>query len=170
MNMLFRLLHVLIFSWFRPGTPAMGPCRTPFRCWPSDLDVLLHMNNGKYLSIMDLARLDLMIRSGLYREVAKRGWYPVVVAETIRFRKSIAPFARFDIESSVIGWDEKVVILQQNFYSGGACVAEAVIRGRFLKKSGGGVAPSELMKLAGLEGPSPEMTGWIRDWNASQAK
>ena len=30
------------------------------RVWPNDLDTNAHMNNGRYLTLMDLGRFDLM--------------------------------------------------------------------------------------------------------------
>ena len=32
------------------------------RVLPNDLDLLWHMNNGRYLSLMDQGRVDLMVR------------------------------------------------------------------------------------------------------------
>lgn len=65
--------------------------RSRFRVWPTDLDVLRHMNNGKYLSLMDVARFDLMQRTGTWRVFQEEGWYPVVVNQTISYRKSLNP-------------------------------------------------------------------------------
>ena len=41
-----------------------------FRAWPTDLDPSLHVNNGRYLALMDLGRLDLMVGAGLWRHLA----------------------------------------------------------------------------------------------------
>ena len=72
--------------------PPLGPCVTPFRVLPTDRDVLMHVNNGVYLSMMDVARVDLMYRAGLMGKLATRRWYPVVVAESIQFRRSLELF------------------------------------------------------------------------------
>ncbi len=49
-------------------------------------------------------------------------------------------------------------------------MAEAVIRVRFLRRSGGTVAPEEILQLAGGENESlPEMEPWIAEWNRNQA-
>lgn len=168
MNLIFRLLYLTFFSARRSAVSIMGPCVTPFRCWFTDLDVLRHMNNGKYFSIMDLARVDLMIRAGLWKKLAQKGWYPVVVAETMKFKKSLGPLQKFNIVTRVIGWDEKAFLLTESFMVGDQVYAEAVIRARFLKKSGGSVTPSELLELAGEKGPSPELPEWIRAWNQAQ--
>jgi len=126
------------------------------------------MNNGVYLSIMDLARVDLMIRAGLWTDLNKNGMYPVVVAETIRFRKSLKLFDRFYIETSVLGWDDKAFILQQRFLRGGDSIADAVVRARFLRKSGGSVTPKEILSLAKVEIDSPPLPEHIKIWNQNQ--
>lgn len=165
MNLWLRLLWISIFSRFRSKLNALDKCVTPFRCWPTDLDVLRHMNNGIYFSIMDLARVDLMIRAGLASKFAERGWYPVVGAETMSFKKSIKLFSPFTVESQVIGWDEKAILLKQTFLRGSEVQAEAVIRARFLKKTGGSLKTSDIMELAGITGSSPAIAPWIENWN-----
>ena len=55
-----------------------------FRVWPTDLDVFRHVNNGRYLSFMDLGRTDLIVRSGLWRAMRAHGWTPI--ASTILMR------------------------------------------------------------------------------------
>ena len=169
MNLYFRLILISILSRFKGKIGALDSSRSTFRCWPTDLDVLRHMNNGKYFSLMDLARVELMIRAGLLKKVSKKGWYPVIVAETARFRKSIQPFESFSIVTQVIGWDEKAILLKQSFYKGETLACEAVVRSRFLRKTGGSVSPQELMEMADIKGDSPQMEPWIESWNRSQS-
>jgi acyl-CoA thioesterase FadM len=169
MNLPLRLFWVIVAARFRTPVPALGPCITPFRCLPTDLDVLKHMNNGKYLSILDVARLDLMIRGRIAALLSRQGWYPVVAAETIRFRKSLQLFQSFLVETSVIGWDDKAFIVQQRFWRNDVCVAEAVVRARVLKRTGGSVAPEEVLRLAALATESAALPEWIREWNARQS-
>jgi acyl-CoA thioesterase FadM len=128
------------------------------------------MNNGKYFSIMDLARVDLMIRAGLYKRLSQNGWYPVVAAETLRFRKSLRPLERFVIDTAVLGWDEKAFILQQRFLKNDDCVAEGVVRARFLKRSGGSATPGEVLALSGITDQSPFLPDWVHAWSAKQAE
>lgn len=169
MNLLFRLFFLTFASARRGPVSIFGPCVTPFRCWFTDLDVLRHMNNGKYFSIMDLARVDLMIRAGLWKKLSQKGWYPVVVAETMRFRKSLKPLQKFNIVTRVIGWDEKAFIVTETFMVGDIVYAEAIIRARFLKRAGGIVLPAELLELAGeSNATAPQMPDWVEAWNKAQ--
>ncbi len=170
MNLFFRLLHILLFSRKRTACETFGPCVTPFRVWWTDLDILRHMNNGVYFSIGDLARTDYTIRAGLEAKIGKSGYYPVVVAETIRFHKSLKLLQKFHVTSRVIGWDEKAFLLGQEFKVKDVLMATSVVRARFLKKTGGSVSPAEILKLIGHTKGPPELEAWIRDWNLQQSR
>ncbi|WP_380169292.1 acyl-CoA thioesterase [Jannaschia sp. R86511] len=164
MKLYLRLLAFVLLTRRRSRVSLLGPVRTPFRVWPTDLDLLRHVNNGTYLTIMDVARLDLMSRAGLAGPVRRRGWYPVVVAETITFRRSLTLFQRFEIVTTCLGWDDRSIFLSQDFERGGSVVASAVIRARFLGRGGERVTPQQLLELAGDVGPRPTLPEWVRRW------
>lgn len=164
MNLFLRLLALMVLSPRRSPASLLGPVLTPFRVWPTDLDVLRHVNNGVYLSIMDLARVDLLTRSGVAAAVRARGWYPVVVAETITFRRSLTLFQRFDIRTEVIGWDDRSVFLSQDFERSGEVVASAVVRARFLGRGGARVTPLEVLSLTGSVPTQPALPEWVSEW------
>ena len=168
MNLLFRLIWTAIARRWRTAVPSLGPCVTPFRVLPTDLDVLFHVNNGVYLSLMDIARVDLIYRAGLMGKLAARRWYPVVVAETIQFRKSLQLFDRFTIDTQVIGWDDKAMLLQQDFVRRGEVIATATVRSRFLVRGGGSVTPGDLALLSGESPVSPPLPEAVARWNADQ--
>lgn len=170
MNLFLRLLLLLLTIRFRPRCDVMGPARKRFIVWPPDLDVLWHVNNGVYLSMLDVARVDLLLRSGMAPRLRKAGVYPVVAAQTIRFRRSLQLFQVFEVETLIIGWDEKAFVLQHRFLRGDELVAEAVVRSRFLKRKGGTVSTRELLELLGRTGPSPELPAWIAAWNNENAR
>jgi acyl-CoA thioesterase FadM len=165
MNLFLRLLLLLLTYRFRPRCEPLGPSRKRFIVWPPDLDVLWHVNNGVYLSMLDVARVDMMLRSGMAGPLRKNGIYPVVAAETIRFRRSLQLFQVFEVETRVIGWDEKAFIIQHRFSRRDEPIAEAVVRARFLRRKGGGVSARELLDLLGKSEPSPALPAWIEAWN-----
>ena len=161
MNLFFRLLWLRIFGRFRPSAGLLGPVRTPFRVLPTDLDVLRHMNNGVYFSLLDLARLDLLGRAGLAGPLRERGWFPVVTAESMGFNRSLNPFERFEIETRVLGWDDVSFYIHQRFIRGGDVVAGGLVVGRFLRREGGTVSPAEVAALGGIH-ESPTIPEWAR--------
>ena len=167
MKLYLRLLAFVLLTRRRSPVSPLGPVRTPFRVWPSDLDLLRHVNNGTYLTIMDIARIDLLSRAGISGPLRARGWYPVVVAETITFRRSLTLFQRFEIRTEVIGWDERSVFLSHDVERAGKVVASAVVRGRFLGRDGARVTPGQVLSLAGGSPEQPELPGWVQDWAAA---
>ncbi len=169
MNLFMRLLWLRLFGRFRPRGSLLGPIRTPFRVLPTDLDVLLHVNNGVYLSMLDVARMDLLQRAGLVPEMKRRGWFPVVTGESIGFRRPLTLFQKFEIETRVLGWDERSFYIDQRFIRGDEVVASALVVGRFLRAGGGSVAPAEVGELAGVP-ESPEVPEWAARLGADQER
>jgi acyl-CoA thioesterase FadM len=167
MNLLLRLFLLLAFASRRAHTPVLGPCVTPFRVWLNDLDILRHMNNGRYFSILDLARVDLMARSGLWVKLKVAGWYPVVVDERMVFRRSLKLFDRYDVRTTVVGWDEKHILMEQAFLRGDDEVAIGFVKARFLKRTGGTVNTQELMQMADIALASPLTPAQVSVWPAS---
>ncbi|MFB2554086.1 acyl-CoA thioesterase [Herbiconiux liangxiaofengii] len=166
----FRTLLGTLTARFRSPLGIWDVGTRPFRVLPTDLDVLRHMNNGVYLSMLDIARLDLLHRAGLWGQLQKRGWYPVVVAETISFRRSLELWQRFEVETRMLGFDERALYLEQRFVAvaGGRreVYARAFIRARLLKRSGGIVTVPELEALPGV-GQAPDdgrMPEWLAGW------
>jgi acyl-CoA thioesterase FadM len=166
------LLHTLI-SKFGPRLGHYGVARTRFITLPTDQDILRHMNNGVYLSIMDIARFDMLQRNGVWKVFQENDWYPVVVSETISFRKSLQIWQKFTIESRILGFDEKAVYVEQRFVrpdAGGRSeiYAQGFIRGRFLKRGGGVVSIEELTATVGSP-PAEPVPEWLLNWSADVA-
>ncbi|WEK60990.1 MAG: acyl-CoA thioesterase [Candidatus Microbacterium colombiense] len=136
---------------------------------PTDIDILRHMNNGRYLSLFDLGRWDLLIRTGLFDAMNERGWYAVVSSETVTFRKSLELWQRFEVQSRFIGHDEKALFLEHRAVVNGEVYAKVIVRARMLRRSGGTVPHDELFATLGKPEGLPEIDTWIHDWAAASA-
>ena len=165
-NMILRLLLLSIRSRFGPRVKPTDVARTRFRVLPTDLDILRHMNNGVYLSIMDLGRIDLIARSGVWPALRSRGYFPVVVSSTITYRHSLEPWQRFEVESRIVGLDDVAGYVEQRFVRDGEICARAIVKARFLKKSGGSVPIPELAELFGLDPDDHLVPDWLARWSA----
>jgi acyl-CoA thioesterase FadM len=168
-SLFLRLLFTALVARFRARASVLGPCRTPFRVWPWDIDVLLHVNNGVYLSLLDVARVDLLFRCRAIGVLRAHGLYPVVAAQTIRYRRSLRLLQRFDVETRVLGWDERALLLRHDFVRGDDGVAEATVRWRFLKRGGGKPTTREVLELLGVNAESPVLPASVAAWNELQA-
>ena len=167
MKYYLRLLLLVLTQRWRPRCALTDTCVSAFRVWPNDLDVFMHMNNGVYLTVADLGRTDLMLRSGAFGPIRARGWYPVVAGETIRFRRSLGPFRRYTIATRLVGWTERSIYLEQRFESRGALVARALIDARFLGPRGARVTPAQILEVVALDPVSPPLPAWVEAWAGS---
>jgi len=167
--MIFRTLLHLLRSRRASRLDINDVGRVNMRVLPTDLDVLGHMNNGVYLSIMDLGRMDLLIRAGLWKTMRANGYYPVMANETISFRRSLQPWQPFVLETKVIGYDAKSTYVEQRFVVDGEIYASAITRGRFLKKGAGPVSTTELSALIGIDVTASAPPAWVSTWAAAVA-
>lgn len=166
-NLYFRLMVLMLRLRRAPRVSLWSETRTPFRVWPTDLDLLRHMNNARYLALMDLARTDLIGRAGFMTEISDRGWYPVVGAQTITYKRSLKLWQRFVVATRVLGFDERAVYMHQEFRQGGKLVARAVVQARFLKRAGGLVTPAELIEASGPVPDDVVLPDWVAEWASS---
>ena len=168
-NKLLRTLWLLWRARSRSKLAITDTGMLRMRVRPTDIDVLRHMNNGVYLSIADLGRMDLLIRCGAWDELNRRGWYPVVVNETITFRRSLDLWQVYELQTRFIGVDDRGVYIEQRFVVDGEIFAKAVIRGRFLKRSGGTVPVADLAKALGVDVDALQLPEWVTRWAADVA-
>jgi len=163
MNLYLRLLWVL---WEMRGVTRRGlfdDSRISFRVLPNDCDINLHMNNGRYLSFMDLGRLHLTAQAGLMAPLRKQRWMPVLAAAEITYLRSLNPFERFELVTRVMTWDEKYVYMEQRFERDGELCAHAYVKGLFL--AGDGRVPNaEVVRTIGYAGEAPPMAEVLQRW------
>lgn len=154
----------------RPHIGLMDETSLTFRVWPSDIDVLMHMNNGRYLTLMDLGRVDSIIRSGVRRRLRDLGWYTVIAAETIRFRESLGLFAKFEMRTRVLGWDDKSFYIRQTFVRDDRVAAVSIVRVRFLRRSGGTLGAREVAETLVPGVASPHLPDYVRLWQEAEGE
>lgn len=144
MNLYFRLFALAIKLLFSKKHNPLAPATCHFRVWPTDLDLNMHVNNGRYLTLMDLGRTDLMCKAGLFKTAFKKKWMPVLGKATIQYIRSLRCFQKFSITTQVVYWDEKWIYLEQKFYLQDKVVASAFVQALFLQKRNK-ITPQEVM-------------------------
>ncbi|WP_449256828.1 acyl-CoA thioesterase [Bosea sp. (in: a-proteobacteria)] len=175
MNLWFRLIWLFVTSRLRPRLDLPGEgSLLPFRVWFHDLDTSLHMNNGRYWTLMDLGRTDLVLRSGLWRAILRHRWLSVVNAGTIRFRREMRLFRAFRLETRILCWSETWLAMQHRVLmrgrDGGEIVAAvALVRAALYDRRAKAYVPvARLLAEIGITAESPPASPEVAAFLASE--
>lgn len=133
------------------------------RVWPNDLDTNAHMNNGRYLTLMDLGRFDLMTQCGLVRTVLKRKWFPVAGGVMVRFDRPLHAFEKITLNSRIIGWDQRWLYFHHDIMTGPTRAARAIARGLF-RTQGRSVPTTEILEAINYSGSPLAPPESVRLW------
>lgn len=169
MNLFIRLIKVLLATLWRPPLNLLDESIVEFRVWPNDLDLNLHMNNGRYLTLMDLGRLDLIFRMGMLRHMVRQRWQPMAASVTIRFRRALMPFQKFQIRTRLVCWDEQWIFFEQRFECESRLVARGFVRA-LLRGRTGNVPTAEILDVMGQNFASPAMSESVALWRESELR
>ncbi|KAK1740828.1 acyl-CoA thioesterase [Skeletonema marinoi] len=81
-----------------------------------DVDLMGHMNNASYLQHAELARWEWSSFGGSLAQSFKTKSFFIVTASMIRYRREIVPFKRFDVETRLVGLDDRNLWVYQTFH------------------------------------------------------
>lgn len=165
MNLYLRLLKILLLLPFVRRKGLLEAGRVAFRVWPNDCDLNLHLNNGRYLTFMDLGRFHLIAQIGFLGKLFRQRWAPVLSAAEISFIRPLGPLQKFGLVTRMVSWDEKYFYIEQRFEVGGRLHAIGMVRGLFLHGREH-VESRALLAMLGLDMAAPEMPEALRHWIA----
>lgn len=136
MNLYFRLFALFILSFFKPRLPRRNPKNVlHMMVFPNDIDINFHMNNGRYLTVCDLAAIDMFLRTGLVKTFKKEKWVPLISNHTIKYKRPLNLFQRYTLEMEVLSWDHKAFTMQHTFRVKGKIAARGTTQGVVTSKT-----------------------------------
>ena len=175
MNLYLRLLYMLVVSFLKPKVAhALDSTSLNFCVLPNDLDLNGHMNNGRYLTIMDIGRMDFVLRLRLAGYVIRNGYIPVLSSATMRYRLPLLPFQKYSLTTRILCWDDKWVFMEHRFIikggkKDGAVAAIGLVKGSFFSKKTRGTIPTgDIMAAIGLDEKSPPIPTYLQKWQESE--
>jgi acyl-CoA thioesterase FadM len=118
-----------------------------FTVLPTDLDVLGHMNNSRFLAFCDLARVKLLYLSGGMQLLIKHRIKPVIIHSTLDFKKELKVFTKFVVTSKVESWDDKAFYMKHTVHSHRGDIYCSVLIKGVLVKNRKRVKPQDFVAL-----------------------
>lgn len=164
MNLYVRLLLTLLSGFLGDRLHHEQAARTCFRVLPHDLDAFGHMNNGRYLQIMDVARIDWMLRTGVAAAIRRNRWAPVLGGGFIRFRHSLRLLQRYEVRTRLLGWDDRWFYHEHVFADRRErCIAVGVTRAA-LRSQGDWVPACAVVATVQPGAESPAVPDFLARW------
>lgn len=164
-----RMIKELIATRNADPLPITGTHVSQHICWPQDIDIWMELNNGRTLTLLDLGRIPLARRIGLIAVLRRKRWALTMAGVSVRYRRRIRTFERFEIRSRAVCWDERFVYIEQSMWKrNGECANHALYRAA-VTDGDGIVTPERILEAMGQEAESPEAPEWIANWIAAEA-
>ena len=137
-------------------------------CWPWDLDFAMELNNGRTLSLLDLGRLPVFLRSGMFGASRQHKWGVAMAGVIVRYRKRVKVFQRVETHSRLVGWDDRFFYLEQSMWkTDGSCANHAVYRVA-VTDAKGILAPARAAEILAIDPTSPQLPQWIEAWSTAE--
>ena len=168
MNIWVRILITLGRSLFQARIDPTEVLRTDMIVGPTEAD-LRFVSNARYLLFMEVGRLELMLRTGILRHARRRGWTPLVAAQTIRYKRPLKRFQRFTLTTHLTGWDDRWFFIEHKIERRGRVMAFGAAKCCF-RGEAGVVAPAEAFSVLGIEEVGRALPGYVSPWLAAEEK
>lgn len=161
-----RIPVLAVRQHIRPLSPlgVLEEDRLRLHVLPTDIDINMHMNNARYLSVMDYARMHLLARTRLLGHILRSRWQPLVGAVWITYRRSLPLFAAYSLTSRMVCWDDRWFYLEQTFTGHDGLAALGWIKGA-LRDAKGVVDPRQVIEAVAPGMVSPSIPEAFAAWN-----
>lgn len=150
--------------WPLKALDVLEEDRLQMRVWPNDIDLNLHLNNARYLNLMDYGRTHLLARTRILSHILRARWRPLVGAVWITYRRSLPLFSNFTLGSRLVCWDERWFYVEQAFSIQESRVAVGWVKG-ILRDARGNVERQRVIDHVAPGLVSPPMPESIAAWN-----
>lgn len=180
-----HFLKILWQDWTHSYEPkrqsVLDANRVEYRCWPTDVDRNGHMNNAKFLRVLNYARRSFWTRNGGWDFLGLRSpkTNMIVTASTIRYRKEIKCWTVYAVVTRLLHWDGPNFYLEHRFESlkDGFVLAICFVKYRLVSEDKADpVTAAEVLGCLDSavrdwsQTPSPELAAWVSyDEHSSRA-
>ena len=165
----FRLLKASVHALASSKISFDTISEITMRCHPWDLDFFMEMNNGRILTLYDLGRMDLAIRSGIQQRLKQHKWGMVVAGSTVRYRKRIRIFDRITMRTQLMGFDQRWIYISQSMWVHGQAASSVLLR-TGITAQGKTIPTKEVLAALQLESWQPKPDPWLQSWIQSEAQ
>lgn len=74
--------------------------------YPSDIDLNSHMNNARYIRLLNYCRRSFFTSIGVWEIARKHNLNMIVAAQSIRYRRELTLFKRYSINTRIVSFSD----------------------------------------------------------------
>ena len=157
-----RLIRVLIKSKLQKKIAFDSEHNEQIRLMvlPQDLDLFMELNNGRYVTLLDLGRFSYGARVDMGNFLKKNNWSLTIVGTYNEYRHRLRLFQRFILETKIIGYDEDWFYFFQKIQRNGRTHMASVIKFAYTSNQGL-VRPKEVIDAMEINYNPKKLPEWI---------
>ena len=159
-----RLIRVLAQSKLKPNMDFHSKdCDViKMRVWPQDIDPFWELNNGRYVTLLDLGRFAFGGRVNIYKFLKKHNWALTITGTYNEYRHRLRLFQSFHLKTQIIGYDENWFYFFQKLDRKNKVHMASIVKFSFTSKNGI-VKPKEVLEASGQPYEPDKLPTWITE-------
>lgn len=123
-----RLGAALLISRFRSKIKIADTIDLPVWIWLTDIDVSI-ANHAALLTILEVGRIDFMVRSGFFRMAREKKWYFPMSTISVKYYRPLKAFKKVTLSTRVSYIDHQWIYLEQKIWSKGKDYVFSIVKG-----------------------------------------
>ena len=129
---------------------------------PQDIDPFMELNNGRYVTLLDLGRFSLGVKVNMGSFLKRNNWSLTIVGTYNEYRHRLRLFQRFILKTKILGYDEKWFYFFQKVERNGKTHMASVVKFAYTSKEGL-VMPKEVISAMGIKYDPSKLPLWIKE-------
>lgn len=164
-----RLIKVVFQSQFKPKMEFGDDNydKINLMVLPNDIDPFMELNNGRYVTLLDLGRFAFGGRIKMGKFLKENNWSLTIVGTYNEYRFRLKLFRKFQLKSKIIGYDEKWFYFFQKAERKGKTHMASVVKFAFTNKRGL-VLPNEVIPKMNLNYNPNGLPRWVNELSKHQ--
>ena len=144
-----RLLAALVRAKFKRKIKVSETVSLSFRFWITDIDVSI-MNHAAIRTIMEIGRVDFMVRTNFLKLANKNKWFFPSQAINVQFYRPLKMFQKVELHTRISFIDEKWIYIEQKIIRNEMDIAACLVKST-IKKGRETVPTSEIIKALNIK-------------------
>ncbi len=140
----FRLFPTIFAARNRSKLSILEESNLTFRVWPTDIDVSI-MNHAAMMTVMEMGRIDYMVRTGFFKLARKKKWYFPIRGISAQFIRPLKLFQKANLITRIFHVDESWFYIEQKIIRKGKIIAICIVKAT-VKKGKISVSTNEILK------------------------